>query len=712
MRYRMRSAWCVAAFGVLLHHVCPLHAQSKGGPWWNPAWKCRRRVSVYGATGRPGENACYVEFATLNRARKDGGDIRAISKGGSVLTHKIIFMGPGDICKLLVRLAGGRRGYETFYVYYGNPKAKPPRQQWEPKCGLLLETRNYRGGAYNSWGQMQVVLKRSEGHVMGRGFVKNIFMGYNPFGPTRNYVAIYKGWLRAPRSGTYKFATTSDEASFFFIDNRLIVQKRGRGRPARDARYHASYRLSGGIHPVAYYHVQTSGYDAAVAAWQPPGARTFEVIPPEAFVPPLKGTVSGYEIRGSPVAPDFRVRNIDEAPLGDRLIVRIGFTDTTNYPIGRRGTSTWYFGDGTTATGPSVDHVYFAQDYYDVKLVAAFGGKKYTVTRTVRATVPWERQAEKPVNQKLGNYLPKVETYPLEKMTAPNLAIAFDFFVRLHRFDRAVRAGETLLYSRRRQISERELKDKSIALASVLVDEKKDVRRAVKVLRMAEANLKNTNSKCEVAIELARVMLKARQADAAIQELRRILKQYASANRLLRRRAEVAVGDAYRQKGDYEGALAAYDKASLIPATKWDYKREAVRIGVLSRAAEHYIRTGELDAAEAQIDTWEWEYPSERLIGYSTLLRARVKAKRRNYAESIRLLEDLAEVNPSSSYVPEALMDLSKYYETIHDIPKAINVLETLVADYKDSPLVPDAENKLKELRREQRAPRKRRRPR
>jgi len=699
------------AWAALLCQTSMVCAQTKGAPWWNKAWKCRRKVSVYGSTGKAGQDVCYVEFATLNRARKDGGDIRVVSKAGSPLTNKIIFMGPGDICKLAIRLPGGRRGYETFYVYYDNPKVSPPRQTWEPKCGLLLETRTYKGGSYNSWSQMQSVLKRSENYVQGRGYVKNIFMGYNPFGPTQNYVALYRGWLLCPRSGTYKLATTSDEASFLFIDKRLIVQKPGRHRAARNARYQASVRLSAGLRAIAYYHVQTSGYDAAVAAWQPPGARTFVVIPPEAFPAPLKGTVSGYEIQGSPVAPDFRVRNMDEAPLGDRLIVRMGFTDTTNYPVRRQGTTTWDFGDGTTATGRSADHVYFAQGTYDVKLVVEFQGKQYSVTRAIRATEPYERQGDKPSNEKIKNYLPKVEKYPLEKMTSPNLVVAFDFFVRLRKFDHAVRAGETLVH-RRKDVPERELKDKSIALASVLAEQKRDANRAVKALRAAEARLKNTNLKCEVAIEIARAMLKGGQADTAITELRRVLKVYASADKMLRRRAQIVVGDAYRQKAKYEDALAAYDKAALTPATKktWDFKRRAVRIGILARSAEHYIRTKELDAAEDQLDMWEWEYPSEKLAGHSSLLRARVEAKRKNYAKAIRELEELAEVNPKSSYVPEGMMDLADYYRAIRDMAKAINVLETLVADYRDSPLVPKAEDKLKQFQRGQRTPPKRKR--
>src|SRR5690606_30311426 len=58
----------------------------------------------------------------------------------------------------------------------------------------------------------------------------------------------------------------------------------------------------------------------------------------------------------------------------------ITFTNTST-PVG--GTSTWYFGDGASATGTSVSHAYISAGTYTVKLVVNLTGCVDSAMQTI-----------------------------------------------------------------------------------------------------------------------------------------------------------------------------------------------------------------------------------------------------------------------------------------------------------------------------------------
>ena len=163
-------------------------------PWWNDAWACRRTVVVSCAGDRgPGQPVAWVRFRTHARIRPDGKDVRVVCDG-QVRPHRVIFVGPGDLCLVAFQAKPAK---PTYHIYFDNPKAKAPDADWSPQRGLLLETRQYGGGHCKNWQTMQQLLKRSR-PAMGMGFAEKIFHGFNPFGPTEKYVSVFRGWLNCP----------------------------------------------------------------------------------------------------------------------------------------------------------------------------------------------------------------------------------------------------------------------------------------------------------------------------------------------------------------------------------------------------------------------------------------------------------------------------------------------------------------------------------
>ncbi len=167
-------------------------------------------------------------------------DIRVISSRGASIPHRLLQFGPGERCKLIFPLT---KGAHTYYIYYGNPNAPaPPETDWEPMRGLILETRKYAGGDGNNWARMQKAMERSK-HVYGRGPAPNIFLGYNPFGPSNNYISIYRGWLLCPINGSYRFSITSYGPSFLLIDGKLVLGWPGWHGLVADARRNKQVNL-------------------------------------------------------------------------------------------------------------------------------------------------------------------------------------------------------------------------------------------------------------------------------------------------------------------------------------------------------------------------------------------------------------------------------------------------------------------------------------
>ena len=106
-------------------------------------------------------------------------------------------------------------------------------------------------------------------------------------GPSYDFISHYSGFFTAPRSGRYRFATISDDASFLLVNGKSVTQWPGwHGvQGGRRGQYCKDIKLTAGRHRLDYWHVQSSGTTVTVAAWQPPEQRRLTIMPPEAFVP-------------------------------------------------------------------------------------------------------------------------------------------------------------------------------------------------------------------------------------------------------------------------------------------------------------------------------------------------------------------------------------------------------------------------------------------
>ena len=209
----------------------------------------------------PTSRTAYVEFNSGGRCRSNGLDIAVIDDKGSEVNHRIMTAGPGD--KLLV--AFSMTDSSDYHVYLGSRAALAPPSNWYPTAGLLLKTyRRPEGSSANVEEFMAMIKKASIFH--GAGYRETIFDGYNPFGPSEDYVSVYSGYIRIPKSGEYWFATNSDDSSVLFIDEKPVAEYPGlHGPSAVWGEKNGRLALRAGTHRLDYFHVEYKGGQAAVA---------------------------------------------------------------------------------------------------------------------------------------------------------------------------------------------------------------------------------------------------------------------------------------------------------------------------------------------------------------------------------------------------------------------------------------------------------------
>ncbi len=246
-------------------------------------------------------------------------------------------------------------GATTYYLSYDTNLPAAPGG-WKPEAGVLLETRACTKQPVNSFPQIAQLLN-SAGAIQGRGYLPNIFLGMNPFGPSAFYIGSFNSWFNAPKDGGYQFAIVSADASWLKIDGQSVVEWLGEHtvRRGRRGEHSGEIQLKAGRHHLEYTQIQFDGEAAAEVAWQPPGASRLGVMPASAFLPVARFRVVHLEAAPAPAPLYFEWRTAGQCALGDTMALRVRFHVVDDLP---RRDYRWRFDDGTETAGKNFEHFF------------------------------------------------------------------------------------------------------------------------------------------------------------------------------------------------------------------------------------------------------------------------------------------------------------------------------------------------------------------
>jgi len=663
-------------------------------PWLGVEWPIRRVVDVkVERADHPGDKVVVCAFYSGGMIQADGSDIRVAVRGRRLVPHRVLQIGPGDF----VRVAfAATPDAERYYVYYGNPKAGRP-EPWELNRGVLLEARKWPGGSLDRLADVRQVWDKAT--PVGADLVGHVYFAFNPFGPVETPTAFhYTGWFVASQPGTYEFATSSDDASWLLIDGKEVVAWPGVHGAVRDARHAKKHVLALGLHRLDYWHVNQSGSMMAVAAWRPPGAKRFVVIPPAAFLQAYEAKLVETDVQGRRLVADFFPEHAGEAWWPDHYAVRMRFRNLSKgVSLQHGGRFEWDFGDGQKARDASPVHVYLTHGNYTVTLKASRGTGSHTFQTTVRVERDWWRQTERKIDA-AEKYADQIAQYDFPTLDLPSLALAVDLFDHEGMRDPLVRAASTLVL-KREGVPEEDLRRVGLLLGERMrEDDRAD--DAITVYRRAEQRLKTPARKAQLAVQTGEALLRdLHQHAAAEKEYQRVLEVYATgADRATLRRAHIGMGDIRRHRGKTGEAREAYEAAAKIQVKPFTPTRAAVRVGTLARYVEEFTHKRDWEWAFKFLEDWAWEFPLEKLKGHWSLLRARALVAKGNQEEALREAMDLLAANPESPYAVRLLILAAECDVAAGRTDQARRLLETAVEDYPEDPHQDDARQRLKTL--------------
>ena len=687
----------VVSLCVAVAWVAPAFAAGTD-PWALPGWEARRTFKITGTRSPlPGDEIGVVEFYTDGRARADAADVRVLAGNRKERPFRVLQSGPGDRLRLVFPLVKDETRYD---VYYGKAEAKrsdASLASFKIQRGVLLEVRRYRGGDPASLAKMQEIWKRA-GPMDGRDFVPRIYFGYNPFGPDTRYVARYRGWLVATEAGEYTFVTSSDDASFLLVDGKPIVSWPGWHGAVGDARHAGKIKLNPGLYPLDYWHVNGDAQGIAVAAWRPPGARRVEPIPAESFAPVRAASHRGFAVKGK-ARPAFEPVNAGEAWVDEKTpLVRMRFRAVD--AAGRPERCTWMFGDGLSSEGSETEHRYLAPGEYAVSFTTRSG---YTASNRVRVEPLPERSIRRRTDR-IELALAEAARYDLAKLDTPGLTVAARLFREKGTGGQALAAARALL-ARSAGIKARALHDAARSAAHVLRERSPEgALEARALLEKAELDLRDREG-AEAKRARAKLLREIGDAsyyylddlDAARVAYDRIVTGFRGVEPHLQRVAKIRLGDIHRDRGEYDEAARRYEAAEAMRTSTVRKGETLVRAGALAHSVSTALARGKLEEASTALEIWEWEYPTEKLRGQSTLLRARLERARARPEEAAKQLEILVRVNPESAYAPEALMTLARIRHKAGALAAARAAWSRVAGEHRDSDLAGEATRLLQE---------------
>jgi TolA-binding protein len=686
-----------------------------GAAGWGPynAWNVQRTIGVPKADPKQpkmrGMDCCTVAFPTHGAMQPDGRDLR-VALGSEAAPFQIVDIAPHGVVRIVVGL---RTETDRFYVYYGNPAAKKLETSWQPRRGLWLETREFAGGTAKSAATLKALAERS-GPRFGRGPVGAIHHGHNPFGPSQQYVSIYDGWLVLPKEGKVRFAVSADDAAALFVGGNEAAAKLDWGPMPRNKRYAgAPLLLEAGIHPVRLVHVQRDGRSIASAAWWMEGMRRgkkylhYQVIPSKAFAPVRHGTLLNVQHKGKLVAADMSASNEGDVLLdGKDMLVRYVFRDTSR-PADRalKCSPHWDFGDGTTSDARDPSHVYLRPGDYTVSLSLTRGDSVFRVAQKVRVGPGWHRAAERQWD-KLEFYHPILRDYQFEKMATEDLVVLARAFEQLENdgvIEKAAatdeeegndrRSNEVMavcqeLYRRGDKLDDKTFVRHCLLLGRRLREVEGKAKEALSVFARAEARTKDVHDKARLANEQGDVYYYfLDDLERAEQQYARTLTKHVKAADAQVRVAQMRIGDLYRTKGDYAAALKAYGRAAEMPIHNRPEGVQTARRGAFPRTAEDYTRRKLFKEAHQALNDWEWEFPTDKLVGHCSLLRARLAMAEGNPEEAIKQAEEILRANRESEYADDLLLFLADVYREEGRLDDAADSVSRLLDGYPASAL-------------------------
>lgn len=645
----------------------PLHAA-----WFDNNWPLRRCIDVDWPADKPtGDELAWVTFFTAGRHQPDGADLRIATEDGTLVPSRVLMVGPGDQMRVVFALRGTHKRY---YAYFGNPQppAAPQGAQQVPwRWGLHMEMRKVGQDASAANARQLHELWAKSPETLGQTMLDRLFLGLNPFGEHPHRVSRLSGMLRVPSDGNYIFAGSADARGALYVDGRPILWI---PHATGETRLRATVPLKRGKYELLFLHLAHSGDARFSVVWQRPDRESFEIIGHDALGTPYKTVVSALEERGKTFTSDFKLDYVGECFFNWRYTHRYRFSAAAPKVAAQQAKYEWDFGDGQSAVGQVVEHVYLANGHYPVKLTTHIGTNNDTQITQISVSRWYERLDRAPADS-LTQQSKLVQSYDLANMPVAWLPWATRLHVRAEEDNAALAAARRLVTIT------------SGLEPHLIVDPLRELTKALTARGKSEAALAlwealpaDSPAWTSAAPHYAYLLLWQAADFAKAKKILQPLIKPDSDNALRRLYAHALV-----LSGQAEEGTKILESMPIAGPPG----RQAVISGAQARTIEYYLTEGDWETGQEVWDRWQAQYPADFLEGYSVLLRSRLIERQGVPQAAARVAEAFSLAVPTSTYTPTLLDHASKLLAK-SDPARSRALRQLLRQKYPEDPLAQD----------------------
>jgi tetratricopeptide (TPR) repeat protein len=528
--------------------------------------------------------------------------------------------------------------------------------------------------------------------------------GFNRFGPSDHYVSVYEGYLRIDQTGTYAFCTASDDGSWLRINDRTVLEwpgAHGWGGAERGEKS-AEIKLTEGVAHVQYFHEEGEGAQMAFLGWKPPGAERPWGIPQDRWLSVRPARATGWEARDKPViaVPLVRVLNTYWVrDSDDRQATLVDCRDLSRCRGGKIVNTHWSFGDGLTADGPKVQHVYFRTGRPEITLAVSDNhGNQDTVTcRPNVFHVDVRARYFKYGNTK--QYAQAAAGYDVDRMAVEDLQLYADFWGYLENWPEHVRAVNAFI----RRCPESPLIPQFAASAArgCTHADAYHPQRADELYEIALRGAVAPRARLELNLQRARLLAwHLGNHERARELLNDVLDQIELRSgrplQRVRRQAIIALGDVALLSTEYDEAASLYRQTQQLAERKADQAEMLAKAGSYGYTVEDLLARGEFEWALKTLDQWEDEFPVQKLEGYTFFLRGKVLFVQHPGRLALRYLKLAERVSPRAVHVPEAVWLRSNCLLTMQQYDQALAEFLRIRTDFTQSEFFQQAADKIR----------------
>lgn len=671
MKLLSRLCTLFALFGIALS----LHAQERRGITWHHGSSPYRAIFAIKDVGNHPRAGVAIAVPVCGLGDADGKDVFCFDQRGRQLPAANLGPATNNCALMLVQT---EKESKSILAYFGSPQRAPTAKF----VVMPLICSVYAVNDLKNTGWADLSGRLQAGRLIGQFVTDRMEQVCNPIDSRSSFVMVQEGSILAEQQQNQSLFIASDENSFLFLDDVLVIDRQGATSVHNSLRGENRKELSlkPGAHSLRLIAVNTRNpFTAALGRWV--NAKKVEPVPPSAFVRFGNGTLSAVEARQNAPNPAFTYTHLSymNLPEGAPLTE----TELSTYSGDE---ATWRFADGVTLKGAKIRRVFATLASCDVEVRSG----RATASGAVmfpEAAPPKRLLSERQQDYK--HYEQLILAAGVDKLKDRDSIRNFlEFYMLVDLHPAQVPLCEALLQARGGNREERAITNLTLARAAA----RDEPQKAVKAYADALKDSPNDDSSELIQELIEFVVFRLRDLPLAQEMLDRH-------GRNLRNKDKTRLAlqlDIALQAGKIDDARKHYAALLRGRSNRDDQRIAAVQGNAFAESARRAREENRLLDAIVALRAWDEIAPMARGDGSFSLERARIFRQRGWLEGAIGELNAAILAEPLLPNLPEVEFEQAGIYDDMGRKDDAHKLYQKIATEYPNHPLADSARTKIK----------------